>query len=63
LSEGDTFYLGACTKSSNNKVTREQPGLIRAKPRAFSLKPTYINYLLQKNILHKIDKDSTSLVS
>jgi DNA mismatch repair protein MutH len=62
LSEGDTYYLGACTKSRNSSITRKQPWDIAAKPRAFSLKPTYINYLLQKNILHKEDKNAISLV-
>lgn len=62
LSEGDTYYLGACTKSSNSSVTRQQPWDIRAKPRAFSFKPSYINYLLQKNILHKEEKNVLSLV-
>lgn len=52
LSEGDTFYLGACTKAANSRVVRDQPrSNILAKPRAFSLKQTYLNYLIQKNLL------------
>jgi DNA mismatch repair protein MutH len=52
LSEGDTFYLGACTKAMNSSVLRDQPSSrVKAKPRAFSLKQTYLNYILQKNIL------------
>ncbi len=52
LSEGDTYYLGACTKAKNSRVLREQPrSRIPAKPRAFSLKQTYLNYLIQKNLL------------
>lgn len=60
LSEGDTYYLGACTKASNSKVVREQvSGYVPAKPRAFSLKQQYINYLIQTKLLgHKSNTDS-----
>lgn len=60
LSEGDTFYLGACTKAKNSSVVRDQPrSRIPAKPRAFSLKQTYLNYLIQKKLLGKdVDADS-----
>jgi DNA mismatch repair protein MutH len=60
LSEADTYYLGACTKAANSRVVREQsPGHIPAKPRAFSLKQQYINYLIQTQLLHKsIEVDS-----
>lgn len=54
LSEGDTYYLGACTKAKNSLVVRDQPrSEIQAKPRAFSLKQTYLNYLIQENLLGK----------
>ena len=45
LSEGDTFYLGACTKGSTaEKSYREQPFSDEpAKQRAFSLKRSYLN--------------------
>lgn len=60
LSEGDTYYLGACTKSANSSITRKQPfNEIPAKPRAFSLKPQYINYLIQTKLLgHETDTNS-----
>lgn len=52
LSEGDTYYLGACTKAANSRVVRDQPrARIPAKPRAFSLKQTYLNYLIQTRLL------------
>ena len=52
LSEGDTYYLGACTKAANSRVVRDQPrNRIPAKPRAFSLKQQYLNYLIQKELL------------
>jgi len=57
LSEGDTYYLGACTKAKNSSVVRDQPrSRIPAKPRAFSLKQTYLNYIIQRNILRHEDE-------
>lgn len=54
LSEGDTYYLGACTKAANSSKVREQaPGHVPAKPRAFSLKQQYINYLIQTKLLNR----------
>lgn len=44
LSEGDTWYLGACTAGAGYGATREAPGGIQAKVRAFSLKPSFLNY-------------------
>ena len=47
LSEADTLYLGAATKSSDSSVRRKQPnGTELAKPRAFSLKSSYMSYVL-----------------
>ena len=45
ISEGDTFYLGACTKGSTaEKSLREQPfSPLPAKQRAYSLKRSYLN--------------------
>lgn len=49
LSEGDTMYLGAATKGVNKSSLREQPnGSIRAKSRAYSLKTTYVNRIIQQ---------------
>ncbi len=51
LSEGDTFYLGACTKGANNTPTRKQPFSNElAKQRAYSLKPKYLNVIIQKTL-------------
>ena len=60
LSEGDTYYLGACTKAANSRVVRDQPmARTPAKPRAFSFKQQYINYLIQTKLLgEKISTDS-----
>lgn len=60
LSEGDTYYLGACTKAANSHVVRDQPmNRTPAKPRAFSFKQQYINYLIQTKLLgENISTDS-----
>lgn len=54
LSEGDTFYLGACTKGSTAlKSYREQPfNEKKAKQRAYSLKQGYVNHIIA-NIAQK----------
>ncbi len=52
LSEGDTFYLGACRKGSGgvNEKLRTQPNSnILAKSRALSLKPSYVNRIIEGN--------------
>lgn len=47
LSEGDTFYLGACTKGANASSVRKQPfNDIPAKQRAYSLKQGYVNHII-----------------
>ena len=47
LSEGDTFYLGACTKGANALSVRKQPfSTTPAKQRAYSLKQGYVNHII-----------------
>ncbi len=48
LSEGDTFYLGACTKGATAiKSYRNQPfNEKKAKQRAYSLKQGYVNHII-----------------
>lgn len=47
LSEGDTFYLGACTKGVNSSSMRKQPfSCTLAKQRAFSFKQGYVNHII-----------------
>ncbi len=47
LSEGDTFYLGACTKGANALSVRKQPfSEIPAKQRAYSFKQGYVNHII-----------------
>lgn len=61
LSEGDTLYLGAATKASKGTDRRSQPNNnIPAKPRAFSLKTTYLNFLIQK-FLNLKEENTVSL--
>jgi DNA mismatch repair protein MutH len=53
LSEGDTFYLGACRKGSGgeNEGLRKQPYSVElAKSRAFSFKQGYVNKLIEGHI-------------
>lgn len=48
LSEGDTSYLGACTKGATSDDKTKQPfSSIPAKPRAFSLKNSYMTGILR----------------
>lgn len=52
LSEGDTFYLGACRKGAGGEKEkpRKQPfSTIKAPARAFSLKQGYLNQLISAN--------------
>jgi DNA mismatch repair protein MutH len=50
ISEGDTFYLGACTKGQGHgRDLRQQPfSETLAKQRAFSLKSKYLNTIIDK---------------
>lgn len=51
LSEGDTNYLGACTKGINSKNKREQPfSDIPAMQRAFCLKQCYVNSIISDSL-------------
>lgn len=51
LSEGDTYYLAACTKGANAKSVREQPFSDQmAKQRAYSLKASYMTRVLNTYI-------------
>lgn len=48
LSEGDTFYLGACTKGSTaeKSLTKQPNSEIKAKSRAYCLKQGYVNHII-----------------
>lgn len=68
LSEGDTMYLGAATKSASSSNRRGQPfSDIPAKPRAFSFKASYMTYVLNnfivpnKTTYEPIIKDASEL--
>lgn len=51
ISEGDTFYLGACTKGANKESLVKQPfSEQKAMQRAFSLKSKYLNFIIQKSL-------------
>jgi DNA mismatch repair endonuclease MutH len=56
LSEGDTMFLGACTKAANSKKLVSQPNSkIKAKPRAYSLKLSFMNGILNQKGQDEID--------
>lgn len=68
ISEGDTNYLGACTKGANKESTRTQPFSSQVAPqRAFCLKQSYMTYILNNYIVNKtseyepVVKDSSLL--
>ncbi|GAB1769531.1 restriction endonuclease [Priestia aryabhattai] len=51
LSEGDTNYLGACSKGANKQSLRFQPNSTTlAMQRAFSLKQSYMTALVRKHL-------------
>ncbi len=50
ISERDTLYLGACTKGSTSKATRKQLAGPDAKSRAFSLKSSYLNRIIDESL-------------
>lgn len=53
LSEGDTFYLGACRKGSGGlreKLIYYPSSPVKAKSRAFALKQSYLNQLITNHI-------------
>ena len=51
ISEGDTLYLGACTKGASSASVRRQPFSDKpAKQRAYSLKQSYMTYILNSYI-------------
>lgn len=57
LSEGDTIFLGACRKGSGgaSEKLRSQPkSTIKAKARAFSFKPEFLNSILDEHISGKL---------
>ncbi len=49
ISEGDTLFLGACTKGSTAETSfRKQPNSsIKAKQRAFCFKTSYVNHIYE----------------
>lgn len=70
LSEGDTLYLGACTKGATSANVRQQPySNIPAKQRAFCLKTSYMTFVLNTYIItskrtyEPIIKNNTELLN
>ena len=54
ISESDTEFLAACTKGANSNVLVEQYNSdIKAKPRAYSFKSSFMTYIY-RNLIHNI---------
>lgn len=54
ISESDTEFLAACTKGADSKVLTEQyNSSIKAKPRAYSFKQSFMTYLY-RNLVHNL---------
>lgn len=54
ISESDTEFLAACTKGTDSKALTEQyNSSIKAKPRAYSFKQSFMTYLY-RNLIHNI---------
>lgn len=67
LSEGDTFYLGACSKGKDSLSVRQQPfSDVLAMQRAYSFKQSYMTHVLRTYILgqtsEKLMKDETDSI-
>lgn len=60
ISEGDTLYLSACRKGvGKNKDLRTQPfNAIKANQRAYSLKQSYMTYILNNYVLNLKQEES-----
>lgn len=62
ISEGDTIYLGACTKGGKGGNLRPQPfNQVLAKQRAFSFKQGYLNHIIAS--LSKNNNEYGKLIS
>lgn len=54
LSEGDTYYLGACPKGKDSNSKRKQPNSDEmAMQRAFSFKASYVNHIIASIVGNK----------
>jgi len=63
LSEGDTLYLRACTKDACSRASRTQPASpIKAKQRAFSLRPSYVESVIERILLREETEDLSDKV-
>ena len=51
LSESDGRIMGPCTKAKDSRTLRSQPfGPVKAKPRAFALKPSFTLYVYERSL-------------
>lgn len=57
LSEKDTMYLAASTKGSKTTM-KEQRGVVKARARAYFLKPSYMTYILNTFLFGNEEDDN-----
>lgn len=59
ISEGDTMYLGACTKGSTaEKSKKKQPNSnVMAQQRAFCYKRNYVDYIIEELLQQEVSKN------
>ncbi|PXW86094.1 DNA mismatch repair protein MutH [Streptohalobacillus salinus] len=63
LSEGLTYYLGACTKSATgDDFTKQKHTDVYAKPRAYSFKSKFINELINSHIIGQEHTEAISSI-
>lgn len=63
ISEGDTLYLGACTKAASSSDRTAQPySEHEAKPRAFSLKRSYMDEVFNSLYKKRSDRKEKALL-
>ena len=64
LSGSDTLYLEACTKAATSADRTPQPNSdIKAKPRAFAFKSSYMSYVLNNYIMKEHSDDESIIKS
>ena len=64
LSGSDTLYLEACTKAATSADRTSQPNSdIKAKPRAFAFKSSYMTYVLNNYIIKEHPDDESIIKS
>lgn len=63
ISEGDTIFLGACTKGQNRNTVREQPYCYEpAVQRALALKQSYLRFIIKQSLEEGYTKEVEPII-